>query len=48
MNWYLQSSENSDVARSTRIRFSRNINGFSFNLKKEEIKKLENKIKDII
>ncbi len=46
MNWYLQSSENSDVARSTRIRFSRNINGFSFNLKKEEIKKLENKIKD--
>ncbi len=46
MNWYLQSSENSDVVRSTRIRFSRNINGFPFELKKEETKKLENKIKD--
>lgn len=49
MNWYLQSSQNSDVAKSTRIRFSRNINGFKFNLsKKEDIEKLENKIKDNI
>ena len=47
MNWYLQSSENSDVVKSTRIRFSRNINGFKFNLKdKEDIKNLENKIKE--
>lgn len=47
MNWYLQSSENSDVVRSTRIRLSRNINGFRFNLKhNEEIENLENKIKD--
>ena len=46
MNWYLQSSENSDVAKSTRIRFSRNINGFRFNLSKEEMQKLEEKIKD--
>lgn len=47
MNWYLQSSENSDVVRSTRIRLSRNINGFNFNLKSEEERKnLENKIKD--
>ena len=46
MNWYLQSSEDSDVAISTRIRFSRNISGFKFNLDKEEMKKLEDKIKD--
>ena len=47
MNWYLQSSENSDVVRSTRIRLSRNINGFKFNLKSEEERKnLENKIKE--
>ena len=47
MNWYLQSSENSDVAKSTRIRFARNIAGFPFNLKtKEEKEGQENKIKD--
>ncbi len=46
MNWYLQSNENSDVAKSTRIRFSRNINGFKFNLKQENIEKLEEKIKE--
>lgn len=47
MNWYLQSSENSDVAKSTRIRFSRNLHDFKFNLnQKEEIEKLENKIKE--
>lgn len=49
MNWYLQNGNDSDVARSTRIRFARNINGFRFQLnKQEEIEKLENKIKDNI
>ena len=49
MNWYLQSSESSDVVKSTRIRFSRNINGFKFNLKdKQDIENLENKIKDAL
>lgn len=47
MNWYLQSSENSDVAKSTRIRLSRNLHDFKFNLRDaEEIKVLENKIKE--
>ena len=47
MNWYLQSSKDSDVARSTRIRFARNIAGFQFKLKTKEMKEaLENKIKD--
>ena len=47
MNWYLQNNENSDVARSTRIRFARNIVGFPFELKTKEMKEaLENKIKD--
>ena len=47
MNWYLQSSENSDVAISTRIRFARNLPDFKFNLKtKEELETLENKIKE--
>ena len=46
MNWYLQSDNDSDVAKSTRIRLARNISGFKFNLDKEEIEKLQNKIKD--
>lgn len=47
MNWYLQSSENSDVAKSTRIRLARNLQDFKFNLsKKEDIEGLENKIKE--
>ena len=47
MNWYLQNSENSDVAISTRIRFARNVHGFKFNLQKnEEIEALQNKVKD--
>lgn len=47
MNWYLQSSENSDVAKSTRIRLARNLNEFKFNLeKREDIEKLENKVKE--
>ncbi len=48
MNWYLQSGKESDVAISTRIRFSRNINGYSFNLSSEELDSLENKIKESI
>lgn len=47
MNWYLQSCENSDVAKSTRIRLSRNLHGFKFNLsEKQELEALENKIKE--
>jgi len=47
MNWYLQSSENSDVAESTRIRFARNLQGISFNLhQKNEIEAIEKKIKE--
>ena len=47
MNWYTQSGNESDVAISTRIRFARNLNGFKFNLnEKQDIEKLENKIKD--
>lgn len=47
MNWYLQSSKDSDVARSTIIKFARNIEGFPFKLKTKEMKEtLENKIKD--
>ena len=47
MSWYLESGKNSDVAISTRIRFSRNLQGFKFNLKsKTEIEKLKNKIKE--
>ena len=47
MNWYLETGKDSDVAKSTRIRFARNLSEFKFNLsKKEEIEKLENKIKE--
>ena len=47
MNWYLQSGNDSDVARSTRIRFARNLNDFKFNLqKKEEIEQLESVVKE--
>ena len=47
MNWYLQSTDNSDVVKSTRINFLRNIGEFKFNLEeKDYIEKLENKIKD--
>ena len=47
MNWYLQSSEDSDVAKSTRIRLARNLSEFKFNIEKnEDIEKLENKIKE--
>lgn len=49
MNWYLQSGNESDVVISTRIRLARNINGFTFALKKKgEREELENKIKEAI
>lgn len=37
MNWYLQSGKDSDVVTSTRIRFARNLQGFKFNLKNQNI-----------
>jgi len=47
MNWYLQSNETSDVVKSTRIRFDRNLYNFKFNLiQNEGIQVLKNKIKD--
>lgn len=46
MNWYLQSNENSDVVRSTRIRLVRNINGLKFNLNAKEKEILKEKIKE--
>lgn len=46
MNWYLQSNENSDVIRSTRIRLVRNINGLKFNLNSKEKEMLKEKIKE--
>lgn len=46
MNWYLQSNENSDVVRSTRIRLARNINGLEFSLNSKEKEILKEKIKE--
>lgn len=47
MNWYLQSGNDSDVARSTRIRLARNLDGFKFDLRtKDEIEQLQNKVKE--
>lgn len=47
MNWYLQSNDNSDVAKSTRIRLARNFQNFKFNLnQKEDIENLEKEIKE--
>ena len=49
MNWYLQSGNEADVAISTRIRLARNINGFTFALKKDgEREALENKVKEVL
>lgn len=49
MNWYLQSGDNSDVVKSTRVRLARNLEEFNFNIKsKEESQILENKIRDIV
>lgn len=47
MNWYLQSGKDSDVVISSRIKFSRNLKDFKFNLKdRNSMEQLENKIKD--
>ena len=46
MNWYLQTSEDSDVVKSTRIRFVRNLNDFKFHLNDLELKELEKRIED--
>lgn len=46
MNWYLQSSNDSDVAISTRIRLARNIAGYKFNPSKEEINQISERIKE--
>ena len=47
MNWYLQSGKESDVVTSTRIRFSRNLPEFKFNLKdRQEVENLKSKIKE--
>ena len=42
MNWYLESGKNSDVAKSTRIRLIRNLNGIKFQPNTEkEIQQIE-------
>ena len=47
MNWYLQTSNDFDVAISTRIRLARNLSEFKFNLeKKEDFENLEKKIQE--
>ena len=47
MNWYLQTSNDFDVAISTRIRLDRNLSEFKFNLeKKEDFENLEKKIQE--
>ena len=46
MNWYLQTSEDTDVVKSTRIRFVRNLNEFNFHLNDLNFKELEKKIED--
>ncbi len=46
MNWYLENREDSDVVKSTRIRFVRNINNFNFKLKESELEELEEKIEE--
>ncbi len=47
MNWYLDVNENSDVVKSTKIKLSRNLSEFKFNLKnQEDIERLENKVKE--
>ena len=48
MNWYLQTSKDSDVVKSTRINFKRNIKNYKFHLDDLELKELEKKIEDNI
>lgn len=47
MNWYLQNSENSDVAQSTRIRLARNLSDLKFNITdKKNIEILESRVNE--
>lgn len=47
MNWYLQSGKDSDVVINTKIKFSRNLLGFPFQLKtKKQLHELEEKIQN--
>ncbi len=48
MNWYLQTSKDSDVVKSTRINLKRNIKNYKFHLDDLELKELEKKIEDNI
>ena len=48
MNWYLQTSKDSDVVKSTRINFKRNIKNYKFHLDDLELKELEKRIEDNI
>lgn len=48
MNWYLQTSKDSDVVKSTRINFKRTIKNYKFHLDDLELKELEKKIEDNI
>lgn len=49
-NWYLQSGKDSDIVISSRVRLSRNLNGFNFlnSCSKEKQEEILNKIKEII
>lgn len=48
MNWYLQTSKDSDVVKSTRINFKRNIKNYKIHLDDLELKEIEKKIEDNI
>ena len=49
-NWYLQSGKDSDIVISSRVRLSRNLNGFNFlnSCSKEKQEEILNKIKEIV
>ena len=49
-NWYLQNGKDSDVVVSSRVRLSRNLNGFNFlnRCTKEEQEKILEKVKEIV
>lgn len=50
MNWYLQNGKESDVVVSSRVRLSRNLNGFNFlnRCSKEKQEEILEKIKEIV
>ena len=49
-NWYLQSGKDSDIVISSRVRLSRNLNGFNFlnSCSKEKQEEILNKIKETL